>query len=157
MEIFRGTSAQVLEIWNGRFEDFVESHVSAVDSGVQECWLMRDELNGKLMGELHILWDKPEDPDYADGKDKAYLMAFRIHEEYQGKGYGTMLVNRVLDRIRERGFTKATIGADDYDPKLQPMYKKWGFTKEIKRDSFDYQYEGKTVTCTFLLLEKSPL
>ena len=84
-------------------------------------------------------------------------MAFRIHEEYQGKGYGTMLMNRVLDRIRERGFTKATIGADDYDPKLQPMYKKWGFTKEIKRDSFDYQYEGKTVTCTFLLLEKSPL
>lgn len=123
MEIFRGTSAQMLEIWDGRFEDFVDSHVSAVDSGVQECWLMRDEENGKLMGELHVLWDKPDDPDYADGKEKAYLMAFRIHEEYQGKGYGTMLMKRVLERIRERGFTKATIGADDYDPKLQPCTK----------------------------------
>ena len=157
MEMFRATSKQMLEIWDGRFEDFVESTVQAVDSGVEECWLMRDEQNGKLMGELHILWDKPEDPDYADGKDKAYILAFRIHDEYQGKGYGTMLMNRVLNRIQERGFTKATIGADDFDPKLQPMYQKWGFTKVLKRDSFDYHYDGRLVTCTFTLLENSCL
>lgn len=66
-------------------------------------------------------------------------------------------MNRVLERIRERGFTSATIGADDYDPKLQPMYKKWGFTEVVKEDSFDYIYEGKKVTCTFVLLKNSHL
>lgn len=157
MEIFRGTSAQMLEYWDGRFEDFVEGHVRNVDSGVQECWLMRDKRTGRVMGELHILWDKPEDHDYANGRDTAYIMAFRIDEEYQGKGFGTMLMRRVMDRIRERGFTRATIGADDYDPKLQPMYKKWGFTRFIKSDSFDYIYEGRSVTCTFKLLANDKL
>lgn len=152
MEIFRGNSAQMLELWNGRFEDFVTSHVAAVDSGVQECWLMRDENTGKLIGELHVLWDKPEDCDYADGKNRAYLLAFRIDAAYQGRGLGTMLMKRVLERIKERGFTQASIGADDYDAKLMPMYQKWGFTQIIKTDSFDYQYQGQKVICTFTLL-----
>ena len=152
----RGTSEEMLILWDGRFESFIEDHVSKIDRGIQEVWLMVDEEKGKFIGELHVLWDH-EDKDFANGKDTAYLLAFRIDEAYQGLKLGTSLMKRVLERIEEKGFTKATIGADDYDPKLKFMYEKWGFTKFIKECSFDYMYEGEKVTSTYELLENSML
>lgn len=156
MGIKRGTSEEMLILWNGRFTDFVESHVGRIDSGIQEVWLMDDETTGEFIGELHILWDS-EDKDQANGIDKAYLMAFRIDPNYQGKKLGTALMKRVLERVKEKGVTRVTIGADDFDPKLGKMYQKWGFTKHIKESSFDYMYEGKKVICTYTLYENDAL
>ena len=36
MIIKRGTSEEMLILWDGRFESFVNSHVSKIDSGIQE-------------------------------------------------------------------------------------------------------------------------
>lgn len=149
--IFKGTSKQMLELWNGEFEFFVKDHVEKIDSGIQEVWLMKDNDKDKLMGELHILWDSV-DKDQANGVDTAYIQAFRINPEYQGKRLGTQLMKRVLERVKENGFTTATIGADDYDDKLAPMYQKWGFSEKIKDSSFDYIYDNIPVTCTYTLL-----
>lgn len=156
MKIKRGTSEEMLILWNGRFIDFVESHTSRIDSGVQEVWLMEDEEKNKFIGELHILWDS-QDKDQANGIDKAYLMAFRIDPDYQGQKLGTALMKRVLERIKEKGFTKATIGADDYDPKLAVMYQKWGFNHKVKEDSFEYMDEGSKVISTYVLYENNRL
>lgn len=142
----------MLELWNGRFADFAEDHVSKIDSGVQEVWLMKDENTDKFMGELHILWDS-DDKDQANGIDTAYIMAFRINPEYQGQKLGTILMKRVTQRIKEKGYTKATIGADDFDPKLAVMYQKWGFNKRLKESSFDYMYNGEKVVCTYVLYQ----
>jgi ribosomal protein S18 acetylase RimI-like enzyme len=151
MRIKRGTSEEMLILWDGRFESFVEDHVSKIDSGIQEVWLMEDEEAGKFIGELHILWDS-EDKDQANGVDTAYILAFRIDPAYQGRKLGTQLMRRVLERIKEKSFTKATIGADDYDPKLKVMYENWGFVKQIKECSFEYMYEGEKVVSTYVLL-----
>jgi hypothetical protein len=40
-----------------------------------------------LIGELYIFWDL-EDKDEANGKERAYLSAFRIEEELRGLGLG---------------------------------------------------------------------
>ena len=156
MNIKCGTSEEMLILWDGRFEDFVESHVSRINSGIQEVWLMDDEETGQFIGELHILWDS-EDKDQANGVDKTYFMAFRIDPKYQGKKLGTDLMKRVLERVKEKGFTKVTIGADDFDPKLDNMYQNWGFTNRIKESSFDYMYEGRKVICTYTLYENNTL
>lgn len=150
MFIKKGTSKEMLELWNGRFADFANDHVSKIDSGVQEVWLMKDDAADKFIGELHILWDS-EDKDQANGFDTAYIMAFRINPEYQDRKLGSMLMKRVLERIKENGYIKATIGADDSEPKLAGMYQNWGFTKKIKESSFDYMFEGEKVICTFVL------
>ena len=160
MRVRRGTSAEMLALWNGRFESFVEDHVSKIDRGVQEVWLLENEEAAagepRLIGELHVLWDS-DDKDCANGKDTAYLLAFRVDAAYQGRGLGTMLMKRVLGRVRERGFTRATIGADDYDPKLRGMYERWGFTRFIKNDSFTYEYQGREITDTYALLANDRL
>lgn len=156
MKIKRGTSQEMLVLWNGRFESFVDDHVSKIDSGIQEVWLMEDEEKGKLIGELHILWDS-EDKDQANGVDTAYIMAFRIDPAYQGKRLGTLLMKRVIERIKEKGFAKATIGADNYDLKLRVMYENWGFTRMVKEDSFEYMHQGEKVIDTYVLLENDKL
>lgn len=151
MIIKRTGVKEMLEIWNGRFAPFVEGTSARVESGIEECWLMYDEEAKRWIGELHIRWDNPDKPEEANGVDTACLEAFRIDEAYQGRHLGTQLMRRCLDRIREKGFTRATIGADDADPKLGPMYQNWGFTHRIREDFFDFIEDGKVIHDTYVL------
>ncbi|KFZ26823.1 MAG: Acetyltransferase (GNAT) family protein [Candidatus Izimaplasma bacterium HR2] len=112
-----------------------------------EFWTI--ELSNKLIGELYIFWDS-EDKDEANGINRAYLCAFRIKEEYQGQGYGKLLMNAVLKRIKSKGYTEVTIGIDnDNFLKLEEMYNKIGFIVHVKSTNVDYHYinkEGKPTT-----------
>lgn len=152
MRIERTGAKEMLTYWNGRFADFAERISARVESGVEECWLLFDEDSNRWIGELHIRWDKPDQPEEANGVDTACLEAFRIDEAFQGQHLGTMLMRRCLERIRERGFTRATIGADDSDPKLGVMYQNWGFTRRVREDGFDYHDdEGNLIHDTYVL------
>lgn len=98
---------------------------------------------GELIGELYIFWDS-EDKDEADGLKRAYLCALRVHEDHRGQGMSSKLMNRVIESIYERGFSEITIGIDNdnYD-KLKMIYKKWGFTKLIKKQYIDHHGRDK--------------
>ncbi|MHC1722350.1 MAG: GNAT family N-acetyltransferase [Aminipila sp.] len=152
ISVKHGNSQQMLELWNGRYESFVESYIKNIDSGIQEIWLMKDEETNLFIGEIHIMWDC-NDKSQANGLDTAYLLSLEVNPAFQGKKLGSVLIRRALQRIKEKGYTKATIGADDADgKKLCAMYKSWGFTKELKRNSFEYIENGKTVICSYSLL-----
>ena len=90
------------------------------------------EDNDKVIGELHIVWDQKDDQDEANGKDRAYLSTLRLHPDYRGQGIGTQLMQKALKHIKEKGFTQATIGAYTHEPRIQELYKKWGFTEKVK-------------------------
>lgn len=105
-----------------------------------EFWTIENEKDSSLIGELYIFWDS-EDKDEANGKDRAYLCAFRIKEEFSGQGLGKKLMERVLERISEMDFSEATIGADNNDAeRLTNMYKSWGFSELIKLQDVDHHY-----------------
>lgn len=153
LTVRRGNSEEMRQLWNGRFTDFLEKYTARVDSGIQEVWLLCDTDANTFWGELHILWNDPE-KGHANGVDTAYLLAFRVDPSLQGKGYGSMLMRKVLQRIREKGFTKATIGADQENPKLAAMYQNWGFTEKIQESSFTYCYNGQQVTDVYTVYLK---
>lgn len=104
--------------------------IRGIQKGDQEFYVVELD-NGDLIGELHIYW-KQEDTDEADGKNRAYLSALRIHPEYRGKGLGTKLVKHCLQGITKNGFSEATIGAYEKEQRTQDLYKKWGFTEFVK-------------------------
>ena len=111
-----------------------------------EFWTV--ELLENLIGELYIFWDS-EDKDEANGVNRAYLCAFRIEKEYQGQGYGKLLMNVVLDRIKNKRYTEVTIGIDNNDyAKLEAMYNKIGFSIHVKSTNIDYHYINKEGTPT---------
>lgn len=106
-----------------------------------EFWTI--DCDNKLVGELYVFWDS-EDKDEADGFKRAYLCAFRVSPDYQGRGLSSLLMKRVIKRISERGFNEVTIGIDnDHYEKLVIMYKKWGFDHLIKTQTIDYHYRDK--------------
>jgi len=117
--------------------------VRGIEKGNIEFWTIENDKNGCLIGELYIFWNS-EDKDEANGKNRAYLCAFRIDDEYRGLGLGKALMKRVLERVSEKGFSEATIGADNDDAdRLSAIYKSWGFTELVKLQHIDHHYIDK--------------
>ena len=82
-----------------------------------------------------------------------YLSAFRTISEYQGKGYFSKLFQFMIEDLRNKGFTKATLGVEPDDKKNKEIYAHYGFTEYIKSAKeyypdgtvIDVEYYGKTI------------
>ncbi len=94
------------------------------------------EINGEPIGELYVFYEL-EDRDFADGKEKAYLCAFRIRKEYRHQGYGTRLMERVLKDLKEQGYAYATIGVNSDEEANIRLYRHFGFSRKIKDCHYD--------------------
>ncbi len=123
--------------------------IDGIEKGNIEFWTVENELDNSLIGELYIFWNS-EDEEEANGKDRAYLCAFRVEKEFQGRGIGKRLMQMVLCRVKEKGFKEATIGADnDNAERLTCMYKSWGFSELIKLQNIDHHCLDKNIKHTF--------
>jgi ribosomal protein S18 acetylase RimI-like enzyme len=65
------------------------------------------------------------------------MEAFRVVKEYQGKGIGQYLLNYVIEKVKEQGYSEITIGVEDNNENAKHIYSKLGFTEFIKRDHGD--------------------
>ena len=159
MEIINATERDMLDLWGYSNMDsvsptalFFAQHIA---SGNAEFWALND--NGQIIGELYIFWELG-DKDFADGKNRAYLCAFRIKQEYRRKGYGSFLLKGVLEYIKNKGIALVTIGVDKTDEQNSRMYHRFGFTDKIKecfQDPCHVDSEMKPQACPcFWLLAK---
>lgn len=136
MEIRIGSIEELKSLWENDNSPTQRYFIKGIEKGNIEFWTVEDEEEKLLVGELYIFWNS-EDKDEADGEVRAYLCAFRIQEDYRGRGLGSELMKRVLEKIRERGFHEATIGVDNDVERLKEMYRTWGFSKLIKLKTVD--------------------
>lgn len=82
-----------------------------------------------------------------------YLSAFRTIVKFQGKGYFSKLFHFMIDDLRHKGFTKATLGVEPDEEKNKEIYTHYGFTEYIKSGKeyypdgtvIDVEYYGKTL------------
>ena len=93
------------------------------------------DCSGELIGELYAFVNIAEDSDFADGSTRAYLCAFRVKEEYRGRGLGSALMEAALAELKAMGFESVSIGADD--ERHERLYRRLGFDKRIKDCFFD--------------------
>ena len=90
--------------------------------------------------------------DLVDGHT-VYLSAFRTIDKFQGKGYFSKLFHFMMDDLRQKGFTKATLGVEPDEEKNKEIYAHYGFTEYIKSGKeyypdgtvIDVEYSGKTL------------
>jgi ribosomal protein S18 acetylase RimI-like enzyme len=127
MILRQGTTAEMLTLWYKLYTS--EFFSDNIEKNNAEFWTIDD--NGSLIGELYIFKDL-DDKDFADGYTTAYLYDFRIAGNMQGKGFGTMLMNRVFERLRELNFKYVTIGVEPEEEANVRLYSKMGFTEKIK-------------------------
>ena len=91
-----------------------------------------------LIGELHVTW-RSDDPRFAIDGRRAYLSAFRIREDKQGVGFGSILLDSVIHTISQGIYQEITVGVEDDNPRARHMYEKRGFTRCIARCRESYQ------------------
>ena len=63
-------------------DDMIAENTRNIENNVVDIFALFD--NDKLIGELHVKYDN-EDKDFAEKEKRAYLFAFRVHKDYQGK------------------------------------------------------------------------
>ena len=74
----------------------------------------------KLIGELHVKYDS-EDKVFAEKGKRAYLFAFRIHKDNQGRGFGSFLLEEVINRLKNSGYNELTVGVEDDNAQARHM------------------------------------
>lgn len=87
------------------------------------------------------------------GSHTVYLSAFRTIGKFQGKGYFSKLFHFMIDDLRHKGYTKATLGVEPADVINKERYTHYGFTEYIKSGkeyypdgtAIDVEYYGKII------------
>jgi GNAT superfamily N-acetyltransferase len=127
-----------------------------MESGNAEFWAI--EYHARIIGELY-LFKHLDDPDFADGYTTAYLYGFQIEEIMRGKGLGTRLMNRVLERLYELNFNYVTLGVEPHKEANIRLYTRMGFKEEIKTVSENPcdvdEYFKPTIGPEYILLRKT--
>ena len=65
----------------------------------------------------------------SNGVTDAYIQDLMVSPEYQGRGIGTKLTNRVIARLKERNIYMISVIYGDTE--LAPFYKRFGFTQML--------------------------
>jgi len=60
----------------------------------------------------------------SDGASDAYILDVTVLKKYRGKGIGTRIILKILERIKSRGIDWATVIAE---PGTEEFYRKAGF------------------------------
>ena len=97
--------------------------------------------NGRLIGELRVKYKSEDENEAVCGK-RAYLFAFRIHRNFQGKGYGKYLLQSVITSLSDRGYCEFTVGVEEDNERAVHIYRNFGFDKMICRKYEEYEDYG---------------
>ena len=138
MLIRKATAGEMLALWG--YKEFDTASPTArffynnIITGNADFWTIDND--GELIAELYVFFNL-SDRDFADGKTTAYLCAFRVKPEYRGNGNGSQLMTTVLMDLKEKGYSKATIGVGSDEPQNYRLYQRFGFNTKIKDCHYD--------------------
>lgn len=125
------------ELFNYKdIDDMITENTRNIENGIVDIFALFD--NDKLIGELHVKYDN-EDKSFAEKGKRAYLFAFRVHKDYQGKGLGSYLLETVIDELTNNGYHEFTVGVEDDNIRARYIYIKHGFSQPIARIKETYQ------------------
>ena len=104
MDIRTAGAAEMLALW-GENPDHLSPtarfNCENIESGSATLFVW--DRDGVLVGELY-LFRSLSDPDFADGKKRAYFCALRIQKNLRGQGLGTALMEHVIAQAAREGF-----------------------------------------------------
>lgn len=86
-----------------------------------DCCLVA-EVDGKIVG---AVWTRIMD-DYGHIDDQTPSLAISLYKEYHGRGIGTELLRRMLERFRLDGYKSVSLSVQKANYALR-MYEKTGF------------------------------
>ena len=120
-------------IWNMNAQPLVEKWLQEIAEGNRLVFIYK--INGEFIGEGALVLDTG-DPDYTiDGK-RVYVSRMIVKKEYRGRGIGSQILEFLINKAREMGFSEMSIGVDKDNENALHLYRKYGFS-EILFDGAD--------------------
>lgn len=84
--------------------------------------------------------------DYEEAAGVGTIFQLSVHEQLQGIGLGTLLIQTAEKRIRARGTTIARLAAEDDNPRARALYERLGYVESGRREvSWESQRDDGSV------------
>ena len=87
-------------------------------------------MEGKFIGEIAYVFDM-NDGDYTIPGKRIYISRLIVKSTHRNKGIGGILIDYILNEVKQMGYTEASIGVDKNNLPALHLYRKKGFTKVI--------------------------
>ena len=124
-------------IWNMKTQPLTEKWREEIASGNRLVYVYK--INGEFIGEGALVLDTG-DSDYTIPGQRVYVSRMIVKKEYRGRGIGSEILDFLINKAAEMGFTEMTIGVDKDNENALYLYRKYGFT-EVLFDGADQDGE----------------
>ncbi len=97
-------------------------------------------LNDKIICQTTAMFDENiiQNSEKLVGEKTVYLCNFSTDKKYQSKGYFSKLFKFMIDDLKNRGYTKFTLGVEPKEIKNLQIYRHLGFNEFIKSGQESY-------------------
>ena len=120
-------------IWNMKSQPLADKWLAEIKSGNRLVYIYK--INGEFIGEGALVSDAG-DPDYTIPGKRVYVSRMIVKKEYRNRGIGSEILEFLINKAAEMGFSEMTIGVDKDNVNALHLYGKYDFT-EILFDGAD--------------------
>ena len=115
-------------IWNMESDPFTQQFYEEIKSGNRLVFIYK--INGEFIGEGALII-KNDDPDYTIPDKRVYLSRMIVKPEYRNKGIGGMMLELLINKAKEMGYSEISLGVDLDNQNAVHLYNKFGFTEVV--------------------------
>lgn len=115
-------------IWNMEAQPLAEKWRQEIVSGDRLVFVYK--INGEFIGEGALVFDT-SDPDYTISGKRVYVSRMIVKKEYRNRGIGSEILEFLIKKAKEMGFSEMTIGVDKDNVNALHLYRKFGFTEVL--------------------------
>ncbi len=115
-------------IWNMKTQPFTEKWREEIGAGNRLVFIYK--IKGEFIGEGALVLDAG-DPDYTIPERRVYVSRMIVKKEYRNRGIGSEILEFLIRKAKEMGFSEMTIGVDKDNENALHLYRKYGFTEVL--------------------------
>ena len=115
-------------IWNMKSQPLADKWHEEIKNGNRHVYIYK--INGEFIGEGALVLDTSA-PDYTIPGKRVYVSRMIVKKEYRNRGIGSTILEFLINKAKEMGFSEMTIGVDKDNTNALHLYRKYGFTEVL--------------------------
>lgn len=115
-------------IWNMKAQPLAEKWRKEIADGNRLVFVYK--INSEFIGEGALVLETG-DPDYTIQGKRVYVSRMIVKKEYRNCGIGSEILEFLIRKAKEMGFSEMTIGVDKDNENALHLYRKFGFTEVL--------------------------
>jgi ribosomal protein S18 acetylase RimI-like enzyme len=114
--------------WDGEYQKNRLTYARLFEdskTGNTILWMVETP-RGEMVGQAFVMLVSGE-REAADGRERAYIFAFRVKRRFRNQGVGTMLIRFIERTLTHRGFKIVTLNVAKENPDARRLYERLGY------------------------------